>query len=58
MGNEHADETLTDFKDGAIGDRVYLDGRVNSVSSSLGHSAVEVAGLAIRVAECGAFSKR
>ena len=41
-GDEHADEPLTCFKDGAIGDRVYLDGKVTSVSSSYGITCVNV----------------
>ena len=41
-GDERADEPLTYFKDGAIGDRVYLDGRVNFVSSSYGVACVNV----------------
>ena len=42
MGDEHADEPLTYFRDGAIGDRVYLNGKVNSVSSSYGVACVNV----------------
>ncbi|HDN64843.1 MAG TPA: hypothetical protein ENF23_00870 [Methanosarcinales archaeon] len=42
MSDERADETLIYFKDGAVGDRVYLDGRVNSVSSSYGIVCVNI----------------
>ena len=42
MGDEHADETLIYFKDGAVGDRVYLDGTVNSMSSSYGITCINV----------------
>lgn len=42
MGDERVDEPLTYFKDGAIGDRVYLDGMVNSVSSSYGVACVNI----------------
>ena len=42
MGDEHADESLIYFKDAEVGDRAYLDGRVNSVSSSYGIICVNV----------------
>ena len=42
MGDEHADEPLIYFKDGAVGDRVYLDGTVNSMSSSYGITCINV----------------
>jgi hypothetical protein len=42
MGDERADEPLTYFKDGAVGDRVYLNGKVNSASSSYGVACVNV----------------
>ena len=42
IGDERADEPLIYFQDGAIGDRVYLNGRVNSVSSSYEVACVNV----------------
>ena len=41
-GDERADETPIYFKDAEVGDRVYLDGRVNSVNSSYGIACVNV----------------
>lgn len=42
MSDERVDEPLIYFKDGAVGDRVYLDGRVNCVSSSYGVACINV----------------
>ena len=41
-GDERADETLIYFKDADVGDRVYLNGKVNSVNSSYGIACVNV----------------
>ena len=41
-GDERADESLIYFKDGAVDDRVYLDGTVNSMSSSYGITCINV----------------
>jgi len=42
MSDERANEPLTYFMDGAVDDRVYLNGKVNSVSSSYGIACVNV----------------
>lgn len=46
MGDERSDESLIYFKDAAIGDRTYLNGRVNSMSSSYGivHTNISLLG--------------
>ncbi len=41
-GDERADETLIYFKDAEVGDRVYLNGKVNSVNSSYGITCVNI----------------